>query len=88
MTGVKLTGMQRVVASLYFEQGLRQHEIGARLRMKRQAIAMRIQRIRRRYTRAGLTPPGRPGVSLRSIVPQSLSGFWDRNAREYVPANN
>jgi predicted RNA polymerase sigma factor len=75
MSNVKLTGMQRAVASLYFEQGLYQHEVADALHISRQAVTMRIARLRRRFAAAGVTPPPRPGSGLRTVPLYSLSSF-------------
>jgi len=75
----------RAVYPLYFcEQPLRQSEIATLFGVRQSAIAKRVRRIRELFEMANITLP-MPGRCLRSVVPLSLSGAWDRGTREYLP---
>lgn len=66
--GPRLTGMMRAVHDRYYGQGMTQEQIAAELNLRhRQAVSGRLMRIRRRYVRAGLTPPPNPGTGLRLV---------------------
>lgn len=57
----------RRIHTLFYDQGLRQVDVARKLRVTQPAVSQRIRTIRRRYIRAGLTPPPNPGTGLRTV---------------------
>jgi hypothetical protein len=57
----------RRIHTLFYEEGMVQVQVARRMRVSQQAVSKRIATIRRRYIRAGLTPPPNPGTGLRTV---------------------
>lgn len=57
----------RRIHTLFYEEGLVQVQVARKLRVSQSAVSQRIATIRRRYVRAGLTPPPNPGTGLRLV---------------------